>query len=146
MNPFLFSQMLLVNSLQSGKAWQACVQKREKSHDHKTLQFHLKLCTCPTSSASIQSVVGFKFFKRTGSLTPGLTNNRFSTTWEPLTQQPVLGIKEIPRTGSCEPVESHHCIKCVFSTIVIFQHRKQLGCRKGRKFDWNVPILQSWRR
>jgi len=23
-------------------------------------------------------------------------------------QQPVLGIKEIPRTGSCKPVESHH--------------------------------------
>jgi len=26
-----------------------------------------------------------KFFKRRGSLTPRLTNNRFSTTWEPLT-------------------------------------------------------------
>jgi len=32
-----------------------------------------------------------------------------------LSQQPVLGIKEIPRTGSCEPVESitaykyHYC-------------------------------------
>jgi len=25
-----------------------------------------------------------------------------------LSQQPVLGIKEIPRTGSCEPVEPHH--------------------------------------
>jgi len=25
-----------------------------------------------------------------------------------LSQQPVLGIKEIPRTSSCEPVESHH--------------------------------------
>jgi len=22
-------------------------------------------------------------------------------------QQPVLGIKEIPRTGSCEPIEPH---------------------------------------
>jgi len=27
-----------------------------------------------------------------------------------LSQQPVLGIKEIPRTGSCEPVECHHCL------------------------------------
>jgi len=26
-----------------------------------------------------------------------------------LREQPVLGIKEILRTGSCEPVESHHC-------------------------------------
>jgi len=26
-----------------------------------------------------------------------------------LGQKPVLGIKEIPRTGSYEPVESHHC-------------------------------------
>jgi len=25
-------------------------------------------------------------------------------------QQPVLGAKEIPRAGSCELVESHHCI------------------------------------
>jgi len=25
-----------------------------------------------------------------------------------LTQQAVLGIEEMPRTGSCEPVEFHH--------------------------------------
>jgi len=27
-----------------------------------------------------------------------------------LRQQPVLGIKETPRTGSCESVESHHLL------------------------------------
>jgi len=29
-----------------------------------------------------------------------------------LNEQPVLGIKEFPRTGSCEPVESHHWNPC----------------------------------
>jgi len=27
-----------------------------------------------------------------------------------MSQQTVLGIREIPRTGSCEPVDSHHCV------------------------------------
>jgi len=26
------------------------------------------------------------------------------------------------------------------------QHQKQLGCTEGRKIDYNVAILQSWRR
>jgi len=26
------------------------------------------------------------------------------------------------------------------------QHQKQLGCREGRKNDYNIPNLQSWRR
>jgi len=29
-----FRKVLLVNSLQSGKAWQACAQKTEKNHSH----------------------------------------------------------------------------------------------------------------
>jgi len=45
--PFLFSQMLLVNSLQSGKAWQACAQQTEKSHYRKTLQCHIKFMHMP---------------------------------------------------------------------------------------------------
>jgi len=45
--PFLFSQMLLVNSLQSGEAWQAYAQQTEKSHYHKTLQFHVKFMCMP---------------------------------------------------------------------------------------------------
>ena len=59
--------------------------KQKKVTTTKLCSFTSSLCACPASSASIQSVVGFKFFERTGSLTPGLTNNRFSTTWEPLT-------------------------------------------------------------
>jgi len=31
-----------------------------------------------------------------------------------LSQQLVLGIKEIPRTGSCELVESHHCFAFLY--------------------------------
>jgi len=27
-----------------------------------------------------------------------------------LSLKPVFGMKQIPRTGSCEPVESHHCL------------------------------------
>jgi len=45
--PFLFSQILLVDSLQSGKAWQACAQQPAKSHYHKTLQFHVKFMYMP---------------------------------------------------------------------------------------------------
>jgi len=32
--PSFFSKVLLVNSLQSGKAWQECAQQTEKSHYH----------------------------------------------------------------------------------------------------------------
>ena len=43
----MFSQILLVNSLQSGEAWQAYAQQTEKSHYHKTLQFHVKFMCMP---------------------------------------------------------------------------------------------------
>jgi len=36
-----------------------------------------------------------------------------------LSQQSILGIKEIPRKGSCTPVESHHCQHLRF--IISFQ-------------------------
>jgi len=45
--PLLFSQMLVVNSLQSSNAWQACTQQTAKSHYHKTLQFHVKFMYTP---------------------------------------------------------------------------------------------------
>jgi len=58
------------------------------------------------------SVVEFNFL-RTGSLIPGLP----TTGWLIITvskskpcQQPVLGIKIIPRTCSCTQVESHHWV------------------------------------
>jgi len=54
--------------------------KQRKATTTKLYSFTSRSRTCPASLASIQSVVEFKFFKRTGSLTPGLTNNRFSTT------------------------------------------------------------------
>jgi len=34
-----FRKMLLVNSLQSGKAWQECAQQTEKSHSHTNSAF-----------------------------------------------------------------------------------------------------------
>jgi len=34
MYPSLFLKVLLVNSLQSGMAWQACAQQTEKNHSH----------------------------------------------------------------------------------------------------------------
>jgi len=45
--PSLVSLMLLVNSLQSCNALQACAQETEKSHFHKTLQFHVKFVYMP---------------------------------------------------------------------------------------------------
>jgi len=38
-----------------------------------------------------------------------------------LNQQPVLGIKEIPRTGSCELVESHHCLQLMIYIRVLIK-------------------------
>jgi len=112
--------------------------KQRKATTTKLCRFTASLCTCPASSASIQSVVGFKFFKRTDSLTSGLINNRFfhyHSRTPDLSQQPVRCIKEIPRTGSCEPVESHHCIKCIFSTygLVWFNIRNSLDAEKAEK-------------
>jgi len=43
--------VLLVNSLQSGKAWQECAQQTEKSNS--------SLCTCPASSTSIYRPIVF---------------------------------------------------------------------------------------
>jgi len=54
-----------------------------------------------------------KFFKKQVlSLQDSTTGSLIITTsrGKPC-QQPVLGIKEIPRTGPCEPVESHHWLK-----------------------------------
>jgi len=48
-----------------------------------------------------------------------------------LRQQPVLRIKEIPRTGSCQPVESHHWFKhsrsALLSTSLVFISRLLLS-------------------
>jgi len=47
-------------------------------------------------------------------------------------QQPVLGIKEIPRTGCCEPVESHHCSLQHTHNILatVWQLRKEQAYKK----------------
>jgi len=45
-------------------------------------------------------------------------------------QQPVLGIKEIPRTGSVEPMESHHCVHVRFANVMAPDergHARNLG-------------------
>ena len=118
-----------------------------ENHSTKLCSFTSSSCTCPASSASIQSVMRFKFFKRTGSLTQGLTNNRFShyhLRTPDLNQQQVRCIKEIPRTGSCEPVECHHCIKCIFSTygLVWFNIRNSLDVVKAEKL---IKIYRFYR-
>jgi len=41
-----------------------------------------------------------------------------------LSQQPVLGIKEILRTGSCEPVGSHHCLRAIIKAAHIYHNLK----------------------
>jgi len=47
-----------------------------------------------------------------------------------LSEQPVLGIKEFPRTGSCVPVESHHWIPAT-------------GLLPGMKFETNVFLFTT---
>ena len=46
--------MLLVSSLQSGKAWQARPQQTEKPFPHNLWNFMSSLCACPASSASTE--------------------------------------------------------------------------------------------
>jgi len=61
-------------------------------------------------------------FSKTGSLTTGLANNTFSH-YHNLQRQtmPTTGSrdKEIPRTGSCKRVESHHWVKVKQATFVV---------------------------
>jgi len=70
--------------------------------------------------------------------TPLLPNNRFyhyHLGILDLSQQVVRWIKEISRTGSCEPVQSHHYVKCIFSTysLVWFNIRNSLDAEKAEK-------------
>ena len=48
-----FRKVLLVNLLQTGKAWQEHAQQTEKSHSDTNCSFTSSLCTCSASSTSI---------------------------------------------------------------------------------------------
>jgi len=58
MYPIFVFAVLLVSSLLSCKAWQACAQQTKKATPTQHLQFHVKfMCnTCPASSASIECI------------------------------------------------------------------------------------------
>jgi len=53
-------------------------------------------------------------------------------------QQPVLGFKEIPRIGSYEPVESHHCWYQIlvhenrYGPVVLLQFNRCAGSVKNQ--------------
>jgi len=107
--------------------------KHRKATPTKFCSFTSSLCTCHLYSQWSDSK-----FLRTCSLTPGLTNNRFchchlrTHDWS---QQTVPWIKEIPRTGSSDPVKCHLCIKCNVSIygLVWFNIRKSLDAEKVEK-------------
>jgi len=47
---------LLVSSLLSNKARQACAQQTEKPFPHKLCSFMSSFCACPANSASIECI------------------------------------------------------------------------------------------
>jgi len=54
-----------------------------------------------------------------------------------LSQQPVLGTKEIPRTGSCKPVEFHHCSWSLSTLFWPYNlHSTLKHCNKLFNLEW----------
>jgi len=51
-----FHNVLLVNSLLSDKAWQACAQETEKPHPHKLHSFTWSLCASSASSPPLECI------------------------------------------------------------------------------------------